>query len=65
NSILFPIIKPIRIVANDLYRWYRNPRTFSYPAAFWNFSRWKKAIDLMAMNGINIAYATTGMEYIL
>jgi hypothetical protein len=26
--------------------------------------RWEKEIDWMAMNGINIVYATTGMEYI-
>lgn len=26
--------------------------------------RWEKELDWMAMNGINIVYATTGMEYI-
>ncbi|CAF1180962.1 unnamed protein product [Adineta steineri] len=64
NSTLFPIHEPIRIVANDLYRWYGNPCTFSYSAVFWNFSRWEKEIDWMAMNGVNLVYATTGMEYI-
>ncbi|CAF4019656.1 unnamed protein product, partial [Adineta steineri] len=64
NSTLFPINQPIRIVANDLYRWYGNPCTFSYSAVFWNFSRWEKEIDWMAMNGVNLVYATTGMEYI-
>jgi hypothetical protein len=39
GSTLFPISKPIRIIANDLYRWYGNPCTFSYSAVFWNFSR--------------------------
>ncbi|CAF1477286.1 unnamed protein product [Adineta ricciae] len=64
GSALIPITSPIRIVANDLFRWYGNPCTFSYSAVFWNFSRWEKEIDWMAMNGINIVYATTGMEYI-
>ncbi|CAF4750040.1 unnamed protein product [Rotaria sp. Silwood1] len=64
DRTLFPITKPIRIVANDLYRWYGNPCTFSYSAVFWNFSRWEQEIDWMAMNGINLVYATTGMEYI-
>ncbi|UJR13358.1 hypothetical protein I4U23_000375 [Adineta vaga] len=64
GSTLLPISETIRIVANDLYRWYGNPCTFSYSAVFWNFSRWEKEIDWMAMNGINIVYATTGMEYI-
>jgi hypothetical protein len=26
--------------------------------------RWEKEIDWMAMNSINLVYATTGMEYI-
>jgi hypothetical protein len=34
-----PITNPIRIVANDLNRWYGNPCTFSYSAVFWNFTR--------------------------
>lgn len=64
GSQLYPINKPIRIVANDFYRWYGNVCTLSYSSVFWNFSRWEKHIDWMAMNGINIGYATTGMEYI-
>ncbi|UJR34018.1 hypothetical protein I4U23_021432 [Adineta vaga] len=64
GSTLIPVPSPIRIVANDFYRWYGNPCTFSYSSVFWNFSRWEKEIDWMAMNGINLVYATTGMEYI-
>ncbi|CAF1659115.1 unnamed protein product, partial [Adineta ricciae] len=64
SSTLIPVHRTIRIAANDLYRWYGNPCTFSYSAVFWNFTRWEKEIDWMAMNGINIVYATTGMEYI-
>ncbi|UJR13467.1 hypothetical protein I4U23_000481 [Adineta vaga] len=59
-----PVRETIRIIANNLYRWYENPCTFSYSAVFWNFSQWQKEIDWMVMNGINIVYATTGMEYI-
>ncbi|CAM4853056.1 unnamed protein product [Rotaria socialis] len=64
GSSLIPLSTPIRILANDFFRWYGNPCTFSYSAVFWNFSRWEKEIDWMAMNGINLVYATTGMEYI-
>ncbi len=39
GSRLIPISSPIRIVANDVFRWYGNPCTFSYSAVFWNFSR--------------------------
>ncbi|CAF0843551.1 unnamed protein product [Rotaria sordida] len=64
RSSLIPLTTSIRIVANDFFRWYGNPCTFSYSAVFWNFSRWEKEIDWMAMNGVNLVYATTGMEYI-
>ncbi|CAF2858166.1 unnamed protein product [Rotaria sp. Silwood2] len=64
RSSIIPLSTPIQIVVNDFFRWYGNPCTFSYSAVFWNFSRWEKEIDWMAMNGINLVYATTGMEYI-
>lgn len=31
---------------------------------FFSLKRWEKEIDWMAMNGINLVYATTAMEYI-
>ncbi|CAF3308418.1 unnamed protein product [Rotaria sp. Silwood2] len=37
GSSLIPISTPIRIVVNDLYRWYGNPCTFSYSAVFLEF----------------------------
>jgi hypothetical protein len=39
GSVLYQPTSPIRIVANDLFRWYGNPCTFSYSAVFWNFTR--------------------------
>ncbi len=39
GSTLIPLSAPIRIVANDFFRWYGNTCTFSYSAVFWNFSR--------------------------
>ena len=46
------------------YRYYLNYCTFNYSMSWWDWPRWEKEIDWMAMNGINIVYATTGMEYI-
>ena len=39
DTSLIPLSAPVRIVANDEFRWYGNPCTFSYSAVFWNFSR--------------------------
>ncbi|MCM1490178.1 MAG: alpha-N-acetylglucosaminidase [Muribaculum sp.] len=36
--------------------------TFSYSMAFWDWSRWEKEIDWMALHGINMPLAIVGME---
>lgn len=36
--------------------------TFSYTMAFWDWERWEKEIDWMALHGINLPLAMTGME---
>lgn len=36
--------------------------TFSYTMAFWDWDRWEKEIDWMALHGINLPLAMTGME---
>lgn len=36
--------------------------TFSYSMAFWDWERWEKEIDWMALHGINLPLAATGME---
>ena len=32
--------------------------------AWWNFTRWEREIDWMAMNGINLPLSFTGQEYV-
>lgn len=46
------------------YRAYFNYCTFGYSAPFWNFERWEKELDFMAMNGINLFPAAVGNEAI-
>ena len=41
---------------------YMNYCTFSYTTAFWDWERWEKEIDLMALNGINTPMAMVGAE---
>ncbi len=43
-------------------RYYLNYCTFSYSMAFWDWKRWQKEIDWMALHGINLALSITGTE---
>ena len=40
------------------YRYYLNYCTFSYTMAFWEWPRWERELDWMALNGINLALAS-------
>jgi len=44
------------------YRYYLNYCTFNYTMSWWNWQRWQKEIDWMALNGINMPLAITGQE---
>ena len=43
-------------------RYYQNVCTVSYSMVWWDFSRWEREIDWMAMNGINLPLSFTGQE---
>lgn len=45
------------------YRYYLNYCTFNYSMSWWNWERWQKEIDWMALHGINMPLAITGEEY--
>ncbi len=44
------------------YRVYLNYCTFNYTMSWWNFDKWEKEIDFMAMNGINMPLCIVGTE---
>ena len=46
------------------YRYYLNYCTFQYTMAWWDWERWQREIDWMALNGINMPLALTGEEAI-
>jgi len=46
------------------YRYYLNYCTFNYSMSWWDWERWQKEIDWMALNGINMPLAVTGEEAI-
>lgn len=45
------------------YRYDFNYCTFNYSMSWWDWSRWEKEIDWMALHGINMPLAITGEEY--
>lgn len=44
------------------WRYYLNFCTFSYSMAFWDWERWQQELDWMALHGVNMPLAITGME---
>ena len=55
-----PIIKR----SSYKYSYYLNYCTFNYTMAFWDWERWEKEIDWMALNGINLSLAAVGSEIV-
>ena len=47
-----------------MHRYYFNVVTFSYSTVWWNWTRWEREIDWMAMNGLNFILSFTGQEYV-
>ncbi|HVU26324.1 MAG TPA: alpha-N-acetylglucosaminidase [Verrucomicrobiae bacterium] len=54
----------VRKVSPYKYRYAFNYCTFGYAMAFWDWKRWEREIDFMALNGINMPLAATGAEVV-
>lgn len=52
----------LRISSPHRFRYYQNVCTFSYSSVWWDWPRWEREIDWMALNGINLPLAFTGQE---
>lgn len=58
-----PLIREkLRISSPYRDRAYLNYCTFNYSMAWWDWERWEKEIDWMALHGINMPLAITGQE---
>ncbi|WP_231491581.1 alpha-N-acetylglucosaminidase [Pedobacter sp. Leaf170] len=55
--------KKVRKLTPYEYRYYLNYCTFNYSMSWWDWERWGKEIDWMALHGINMPLAITGEEY--
>ncbi|XP_024535814.1 alpha-N-acetylglucosaminidase isoform X2 [Selaginella moellendorffii] len=61
-----PALPPggVKIQRSVPWSYYQNVVTSSYSYAWWNWKRWRKEIDWMALQGINLPLAFTGQETI-
>jgi len=63
--VTLPAVKEkIHKITPYRYRYYLNYCTFNYSMSWWDWNRWQKEIDWMALNGINMPLAITGEEAI-
>ena len=53
--------KGIKNTINGKYRVYMNYCTGSYTASWWDWERWQKELDYMAMNSINMPLSVVGL----
>jgi alpha-N-acetylglucosaminidase len=62
---VLPTVSPkVRILTSYAHRVYLNYCTFSYTMPWWDWKRWEREIDWMAMHGINMPLAITGQEVV-
>ncbi len=57
------VVTKVRKQTPYQYRYYLNYCTFNYSMSWWDWARWEKEIDWMALHGINLPLAITGEEY--
>lgn len=63
-DVLPKVPEPVHKKSPYEYRYYLNYCTFNYSMSWWNWERWEKEIDWMALHGINMPLAITGEEYV-
>ena len=61
-AVLPPVTKKERHETDLPYRYDLNYCTFSYSMAFWDWERWEKEIDWMALHGINLSLSMPGKD---
>ena len=57
------VTKKVHQTSPYTFRYYMNYCTFNYSMSWWDWERWEKEIDWMALHGINMPLAITGEEY--
>lgn len=67
SNVCLPDILPLptqafQVVISQKYRAMYNFCTYGYSMPFWNWDRWEKEIDYIAMNGINMPLVVVGSD---
>jgi len=52
----------VRVVNPRQFRHFFNYCTFNYTATWWDWQRWERMIDILAMHGVNMPLAIVGVE---
>lgn len=61
SNVKFPRPKQRERYSTEmLVRYYMNYCTFSYSTAFWDWERWEREIDWMALHGVTLPLSLTG-----
>lgn len=60
--VLPPVPEKERHETELKYRYDLNYCTYSYSMAFWDWDRWEREIDWMALHGVNMPLSIVGME---
>ncbi len=60
----FPDFARTRVVCPNRFRQYFNVCTFGYSTVWWDWPRWERELDWMALHGINMPLAMVGEEAI-
>jgi alpha-N-acetylglucosaminidase len=60
----WPALAHRRVVCPYKFVQYLNPCTYGYTMAFWDWTRWERELDWMALHGINMPLAMEGQEAI-
>ncbi len=63
-EVLPAVTEKVRRETNMPFRYNFNYCTHSYTMAFWDWERWEKEIDWMALHGINLPLAMVGTDVV-
>ncbi|HEY3781203.1 MAG TPA: alpha-N-acetylglucosaminidase [Fimbriimonadaceae bacterium] len=61
---LLPDYAKVRVQSPQLFRYYLSVCTYGYSMPWWDWSRWERELDWMALHGINMPLLLAGQEYV-
>lgn len=59
-----PPLERVRVTSPWSWRYYLNFCAFSYSALYWDWARWERELDWMALHGINLPLCLVGQELV-